>query len=171
MSLARSDKHGLSFNGVVDTLLAMANYRPMPETSIIHFVQYPADTLYILTENRDTVVAQLMDLGKKWRADEVSAFDGSLEEEADWKFRNYVHLRLQEGLWGKNLRSRSRCHYRVLLVGLAQIVSMIWQAPRSLNMIGKTLTAAGCLQLHGGCWPDSSVSQGNQPSLRAVATG
>jgi hypothetical protein len=95
------DKHGLSFNGVVDMLLAMANYRPMPETSIIHFVQYPADTLYILTENRDTVVAQLMDLGKKWRADEVSAFDGSLEEEADWKFRNYVHLRLQEGLWGK----------------------------------------------------------------------
>jgi hypothetical protein len=23
----------------------------MPETSIIHFVAYPADTLYILTEN------------------------------------------------------------------------------------------------------------------------
>lgn len=36
------------------TLLAMANYRPMPETSIIHFIPYPADTLYLLTENRDT---------------------------------------------------------------------------------------------------------------------
>ncbi len=94
------DKHGLSFNGVVDTLLAMANYRPMPEESIIHFVQYPADTLYILTENRDTTVAQLIEFGKKWKADEVSAFDGSLEED-DWKFRNYVSMRLQDALWGK----------------------------------------------------------------------
>jgi hypothetical protein len=95
------DKHGLSFNGVVDTLLAMANYRPMPDASIIHFVQYPADTLYILTENQDAIVAQLMDLGKKWKADEVSAFDGSIEEEEDWKFRNYLSLRLKDGLWGK----------------------------------------------------------------------
>ena len=36
------DKKGLSFCGVIDTLLAMANYRPMPETSIIHFIPYPA---------------------------------------------------------------------------------------------------------------------------------
>ncbi len=49
------DNNSLSFNGVVDTLLAMANYRPMPDTSIINFVQYPADTLYILTENRDAM--------------------------------------------------------------------------------------------------------------------
>jgi hypothetical protein len=59
------DENGLSFSGVIDTLLAMANYRPMPETSIIHFIPYPADTLYILTENKDTTVSQLMDLGKK----------------------------------------------------------------------------------------------------------
>jgi hypothetical protein len=45
------DKDGLSFNGVLDTLLAMAKYRPMPETSMMHFIQYPADTLYILAEN------------------------------------------------------------------------------------------------------------------------
>jgi hypothetical protein len=90
----------LSFNGVIDTLLAMANYRPMSVESIIHFVQYPADMLYILAENRDITVAQLMELGKKWKADEVSAFDGSLEEE-DWKFRNYVSLRLKDALWGK----------------------------------------------------------------------
>jgi hypothetical protein len=48
------DENGLSFGGVIDTLLAMASYRPMPETSIIHFVAYPADTLYILTQNQDT---------------------------------------------------------------------------------------------------------------------
>lgn len=59
------DQDGLSFNGVVDTLLAMANYRPMPEASIIHFIPYPADTLYVLSENQDVIVAQLMDLGKK----------------------------------------------------------------------------------------------------------
>jgi hypothetical protein len=28
----------VSFGGVLDTLIAMANYRPMPETSIIHFI-------------------------------------------------------------------------------------------------------------------------------------
>ncbi|WP_235526246.1 hypothetical protein [Nostoc piscinale] len=59
------DENGLSFSGLTDTLLAMANYRPMPETSIIHFVAYPADTLYILAENQDTKVTQLVDLGKK----------------------------------------------------------------------------------------------------------
>ncbi len=41
----------LPCGGMVDTLLAMANYRPMLETSIIHFIAYPADTLYILAEN------------------------------------------------------------------------------------------------------------------------
>ena len=29
------DENGLSFGGVIDTLAAMANYRPMPETSMI----------------------------------------------------------------------------------------------------------------------------------------
>jgi hypothetical protein len=75
------DQDGLSFNGVVETLLAMANYRPMPETSVIHFIPYPADTLYVLAENQDVIVAQLMDLGKKWRADVVDICDGSSEDE------------------------------------------------------------------------------------------
>ncbi len=72
------DENSLSFGGVVDTLLAMANYRPMPETSIIHFIPYPADTLYILTENQDTTVSQLLDLGKKWRADSVDVCDDTI---------------------------------------------------------------------------------------------
>lgn len=96
------DKDGLSFNGILETLLAMANYRPMPETSMLHFVPYPADTLYVLTGNQDVLVAQLMDLGKKWRADVVDICDGSdLEDEEDWEFRDYVALRLRGGLWGK----------------------------------------------------------------------
>jgi hypothetical protein len=59
------DENDLSFNKILDTLLAMGNYRPMPETSIIHFILYPADTLYLLTENRDTTVSQFLDFGKK----------------------------------------------------------------------------------------------------------
>ncbi|ACK70869.1 hypothetical protein PCC7424_2451 [Gloeothece citriformis PCC 7424] len=74
------DKDGLSFSGMVDTLLAMANYRPMPPSSIIHFVAYPADTLYILSENQDTIVSKLLDFGKKWKADAVEVIDGTDEE-------------------------------------------------------------------------------------------
>ncbi|MEL6136494.1 MAG: hypothetical protein AAFR42_03660 [Cyanobacteria bacterium J06628_6] len=96
------DKHGLSFNGVLDTLLAMANYRPMHPDSVMHFIRYPADTLYLLAENQDVVVAQLVDLGKKWRADVVDVFDGSpREDEEDWRFRQYAQLRLERGIWGK----------------------------------------------------------------------
>lgn len=99
------DKDGLSFNGVLETLLAMANYRPMPESSIIHFVPYPADTLYVLAENQDTTVAQLMDLGKKWRADCVDVCDGTnAEETEDWDFRDYVSLRLRKALWSEDFK-------------------------------------------------------------------
>ena len=97
------DQDGLSFNGVLDTLLAMANYCPMPETSLIHFVPYPADTLYILAENQDVIVSGLMDLGKKWRADSVEVCDGSREGE-DWEFREYVSFRLRKALRGEGLR-------------------------------------------------------------------
>lgn len=55
----------------------MANYRPMPETSLIYFIPYPADTLYVLAENQDLIVARLIDLGKMWRADSVDVCDAS----------------------------------------------------------------------------------------------
>ena len=96
------DENGLSFCGVVDTLLAMANYCPMPETSIIHFIPYPADTLYILAENRDTIVAQLVELGKKWRADSVDIDNGTNEAE-EWEFQHYIQTRLKRALWGKRV--------------------------------------------------------------------
>ncbi len=96
------DKNGLSFNGLLDTLLAMANYRPMPETSMIHFIPYPADTLYVLAENQDAIVAQLIDLGKKWRADSVDVCDGiNNDEDSD---RDYVSIRLQKALWGEDFK-------------------------------------------------------------------
>lgn len=100
-----ADRDGLSFNGVVETLLAMANYRPMPAASIIHFIPYPADTLYLLAENQDTIVAQLLDFGKKWEADCVDIWDGTNTGEAEaWEFRDYVSLRLRKGLWGENFK-------------------------------------------------------------------
>ena len=78
----------------------MANYRPMPETSIIHFVAYPADTLYILTENQDTTVSQLLDLGKKWRADSVEVCDAT-NEEYSLRLKRRLRARLESGLYGE----------------------------------------------------------------------
>ena len=97
------DENGLSFGGAVDTLLAMANYRPMPETSIIHFIPYPADTLYILAENQDTTVSQLLDLGKKWRADSVDVCDGT-NEEYGFRLKRRLRVRLEGALWGEEVR-------------------------------------------------------------------
>jgi hypothetical protein len=65
----------------------------------------PTNTLYILAENQDLTVSQLLDFGKKWRADEVSICDGnSIEQEEDWEFRDYVSLRLRGGLWSENFK-------------------------------------------------------------------
>ncbi|WP_223265463.1 hypothetical protein [Nostoc sp. 'Peltigera membranacea cyanobiont' 210A] len=85
---------------MVDTLLAMANYRLMPETSIIHFIAYPADTLYILTENQDTKVSELLDLGKKWRADSVEVSDGT-NEDYGLRLKRRLRTRLEGALWVK----------------------------------------------------------------------
>jgi hypothetical protein len=92
-----SDPDGLSFSGVIDTLLAMANYRPVPSGSIIHFIAYPADTLYILSENQDTKVSQLLDLGKKWQADSVEITDGTNSDYSS-RLQRRLRMRLLEGL-------------------------------------------------------------------------
>lgn len=99
------DENGLSFGGVVDTLLAMANYRPMPDDSIIHFVAYPADTLYILAENQDTKVSQLLDLGKKWRTDSVDVTDGT-NEEYGWQLRRRLRNQYEGALSGQDNKAR-----------------------------------------------------------------
>lgn len=102
------DENGFSFSGVIDTLLAMANYRPMPETSIIHFIPYPADTLYILAENKDTTVSQLMDLGKKWRADSVEVSDSTNEDYSyGWRLKRGLRPRLEAGLSGEKVQRDS----------------------------------------------------------------
>ncbi|MEH2044736.1 MAG: hypothetical protein V7L12_15915 [Nostoc sp.] len=96
------DENGLSFGGMVDTLLAMANYRSIPETSIIHFIAYPADRLYILAENQDTKVSELLDLGKKWRADSVEVSDGT-NENYGLRLKRRLRTRLEGALWGEDV--------------------------------------------------------------------
>jgi hypothetical protein len=66
-SVHSSDHDSLTFSSLVDSLIVMANYCPTPETYLVDFVRYPADTLYILAERQDKRVAQLLELGKKWR--------------------------------------------------------------------------------------------------------
>ncbi len=91
------DERGLSFSGLVQTLITMANYRPVPENSTIYYPAYAADTLYILTENQDTVVSSLVDLGKKWRADSVEVTDGK-EEDCDWLLQRRLRNSLEKSL-------------------------------------------------------------------------
>ena len=75
-----SDKDGINFVGMVDILVSMANYRPLPLETIKSYAAYPADTILVLTENKDTIVAQLMDLGKTWKADSVEVMDSDNQE-------------------------------------------------------------------------------------------
>ncbi|MEH2251095.1 hypothetical protein [Nostoc sp.] len=96
------DENGLSFGGMVNTLLAMAHYRSMPETSIIHFIAYPTDTLYVLTENQDTKVSELLDLGKKSRADSVEVSDGA-NEDYGFRLKRRLRTRLERALWGEDV--------------------------------------------------------------------
>jgi len=70
----------------------------MPETSIIHFIPYPADTLYLLTQNQDVTVSKLLDLGKKWRADVVEVCDAS-DQQLEW--------RLKKALWSSDFPNRT----------------------------------------------------------------
>ena len=46
---ASPDTEGLSFANLADTLLAMANYRPLPKTSGIQFIQ--GNRIKILSQN------------------------------------------------------------------------------------------------------------------------
>jgi hypothetical protein len=74
----------------------------MPTSNIIY--NYAADTLYILTENRDTIVSSLVDLGKKWRADSVEVTDGK-EEDCDWILQRRLRNSLDKSLSDEPLQT------------------------------------------------------------------
>ena len=77
---APTDEGGLSFADLITVLIALANYCPLPTTSRLQFVPYPTDTLYVLTENQETLVSRLIDLCKKWRANSVEIIGRYNEE-------------------------------------------------------------------------------------------
>jgi hypothetical protein len=97
-SIHLSDHDSLTFSGLVDSLLVMANYCPTPETYLVDFVRYPADTLYILAERQDKKVAQLLELGKKWRSDAIEVYGDDRVE--DKGFAQDVSQQLRRKLWG-----------------------------------------------------------------------
>ena len=74
----------------------------MLDLAKIQLIAYPADTLYILTENQDTTVSQLLDLGKKWRADSVEVCDGT-NEDYSLRLKRRLRARLEDGLYGENV--------------------------------------------------------------------
>ncbi len=64
----------------------------------------PKWVLYILTENQDTTVSQLMDLGKKWQADSIEVTDGK-NEDYGWKLQRRLRTRLEGALSGESIQS------------------------------------------------------------------
>ena len=63
------------------------------------------------TENQDTIVSQLLDLGKKWRADSVEVSDGS-NEDYSLRLKRRLRARLESGLYGENV---GRTHDAVVI--------------------------------------------------------
>ena len=66
------DEHGLSFSGLVEALIALAEANVVTPAPGWRYVPYPADTLFVLTVNQEVTVSQLVDFGRKWQADEVN---------------------------------------------------------------------------------------------------
>ena len=77
-----TDNEGFSFSGLSNILISMANNRQQNKIKIVRrsvysvCVAYNADTLYVLTKNRDAIITRLIDFGKKWNTDSVEVFDG-----------------------------------------------------------------------------------------------
>lgn len=87
-SVYAPDLRGSSFCGLMLSLTLMADF-PLTQMS---------DTLYLLAENQDTLVVQLLDFGKKWEASTVHIFDG-MNGQADWTRRERLRRKLQGELF------------------------------------------------------------------------
>ena len=83
-----------SMDEVIGTLAAMASHRAVPATQSVHDAPYPANTLYILAAKQDTTVAQLMALGKQWRAKAV-AVHSATQSKGDYPRRDALQLALE----------------------------------------------------------------------------
>ena len=66
-----------SMDEVIGTLAAMATHRAAPANRGTYDVSYPTNTLYVLAPKQDTTVAQLVALGKQWRAKDVAVHNAT----------------------------------------------------------------------------------------------
>ncbi|NEP33404.1 MAG: hypothetical protein F6K38_18610 [Moorea sp. SIO3B2] len=57
----------------------------------------------MLAENQYTKVSQLIDLGKKWRADSVEVTDGT-NEEYSYRLKRRLRYRYEGALWGDDIQ-------------------------------------------------------------------
>lgn len=94
------DEHGMGFSALIEVLLIMGNRKPTPSTTLPQEFVYPGDTLFVLARNSDTIVSQLMDLGKKWRVSEIFVYDG-YNREFKPDLQQILHYKLNHSLWGK----------------------------------------------------------------------
>lgn len=94
------DEYGLSFSALIEVLLIMGNRKPTAKTTFPQEFIYPGDTLFILAHNQDTIVPQLMDLSKKWRASEVFIYDG-YNREFKPDLQQILQCKLNHSLWGE----------------------------------------------------------------------
>ena len=58
--------YGIGFSLLAELLLHMSNYQYVKT-----YNSYLGDNLFILTEDNEVIISQLLDLGKKWKVDEV----------------------------------------------------------------------------------------------------
>ncbi|MBD2034304.1 hypothetical protein H6F76_04525 [Leptolyngbya sp. FACHB-321] len=86
---------------VIGTLVAMASHRAFPAIPSAHDAPYPANTLYILAAQQDTTVAQLVALGKQWRAKDV-AVHSATQYEGDYPCRAVLQLALEGAALSEN---------------------------------------------------------------------
>ncbi len=83
-----------SLDEVIGTLAAMASHHAVPAIQSAYDAPYPANTLYVLTAKQDTTVAQLVALGKQWRAKDV-AVHSATQSKGGYPCRNALQLALQ----------------------------------------------------------------------------
>lgn len=91
-ALYAPDPRGAGFlNLLIYTLIHMATF-PLDQRS---------DTLYLVAENQDIIVSQLLDLGKRWEASTVHVYDG-INGQEDWDRRDWLKRKLQGELFNRN---------------------------------------------------------------------
>ncbi|WP_019503790.1 hypothetical protein [Pleurocapsa sp. PCC 7319] len=97
------DDLGYSYSKVAQTLVAMANQK---NPALLDFVEYPVDTLYILTDKDNAKLSKLLEFKEKWQVDEFEVVESEdIIAAVSSKF-NPTRRCLKEDLYGKDFSKR-----------------------------------------------------------------